>query len=126
MSWNSMSGAGDSETPSVSSSRKVRSADGKVRRHVECRQHGRDQIVIVGREDAEGSPTRSRDRSARSILDVPGFLVRARLVETAARQEGGYDRIVARAAGRRTGPGAWASAAIGCAGSGTSAAPSSS
>ena len=32
-------------------------ADGKVLRHVECRQHTRDEIAIVGRENAKESPT---------------------------------------------------------------------
>ena len=48
-----MSGAGDSETPSVSTSRKRAVADRKIRRRVERRKHRVDEGGIVGGENAE-------------------------------------------------------------------------
>ena len=78
MSWNSMSGAGDSETPSVSTSRKRAAADREIRRRAERRDDGVDQRGIVGRENAEAVADHVVEAAVGEIeLDVPGFLVRA-------------------------------------------------
>jgi hypothetical protein len=79
-------------------------ADGKVSRHVEGRERAGDQIVIVGREHAEGIANLVVEIGAGKIdVDVPGLLFRARLVEPASAQKGRGDRIVAGAAGSRGG-----------------------
>jgi hypothetical protein len=76
-------------------------ADRKVLRHVECRQHARDEIMIVGRENAEGIADDIIEIGASEIdVDMPGFFFRTGLVEPAAREEGGVHGIVAGAAGR--------------------------
>ena len=101
-----MSGAGDSETPSVSTSRNVRPPIGKSGGASSACNHGVDQRRVVGREDAEAVADHVVEAAVGEIeLDVPGFLVRARLVEAAARQEGGVDRDC-RASGRARDAGA--------------------
>ena len=96
-----MSGAGDSETPSVSASRKVRPADRKIRRRVERGDHRLDQCGLVGRVNAETVADHVIEPAFGQIeFDMPGFLFRAFFVEATAREESGGDRIVARAAGR--------------------------
>ena len=81
MSWNSMSGAGDSETPSVSTSRKRASADREIRRRGErLRCTASTSAGIVGREDAEAIADLVVEAAVGEIeLDMPGFLFRARL-----------------------------------------------
>ena len=77
-------------------------ADREIRRRVERLDHGVDERGIVGREDAEAVADRIVEAGFGQVeLDVPGLLVRARLVEARARQERRFHRIVARAAGRR-------------------------
>ena len=92
-----MSGAGESDTPSVSTSRKRAPADRKVRRRIERLDDGVDQRGIVGREDAERVADRVVDAGAGEIdVDVPGDLLGARAVEPRAREEFAGRRIVAR------------------------------
>ena len=52
-----MSGAGASETPSISTSRSVRPPIGKSGGASSAGDHGIDQRGIVGGKDAEASPT---------------------------------------------------------------------
>ena len=97
-----MSGAGDSETPSVSTSRSVRPPMGKSGGAFKRGEHRGNQIGIVGGKNTERIADDVIEIGAGKIdVDVPGFFFRARLVEAAAREESGIDRIVARAAGPR-------------------------
>ena len=121
MSWNSMSGAGESETPSVSTSRSVRPPMGKSAGASSAAITRVDQRRIIGREDAEAVADHIIETGASEIeFDMPGFFFRALLVEPAAREERGVHRIVARAAGRGdVGRSRLSLGGFGCAGSAT-------
>ena len=81
-------------------------ADGKIRRRVDGGDHRLDQIRIVGGKYAERIADDVIEIGAGEIdIDVPGFLLRARLVQAPARQERRMNRIIARAAGQRGGCG---------------------
>jgi hypothetical protein len=86
-----MSGAGESETPSISTARKRAPADREIRRRVERLDDALDQRGIVGREDAERVADRvvdavpaGRSRCARCLLGARALSrVRARNVPVA-------------------------------------------
>ena len=64
-------------------------------------EHARDEIMIVGRENAEEIADDIIEIGASKIdVDMPGFFFRTGLVEPAAREEGGVHGIVAGATGR--------------------------
>ena len=70
-----MSGAGDSETPSVSTSRKVRPPIGKSGGASSACDHGVDERRVVGREDAEAVADLVVEAAVGEIeFDMPGFL----------------------------------------------------
>ena len=76
-------------------------ADREVRRRGERRDHGIGERGIIGGEDAEGVADGVVDAGAFEIeLDVPGLLLRARLIEACARQEARHGRGLARASRR--------------------------
>ncbi len=77
-------------------------ADRKIRRRVDGGDHRLHQIRIVGGNYAEGIPHGVIEIATGEIdIDMPSFLLRARLVQAPARQECRSDRIVARSAGQR-------------------------
>ena len=95
-----MSGAGDERHAVDQHVTQRPAADRKIRGRVERAQNGVDQRRIVVRIKPEGVADLVVEPAAGEVeLDVPGFLLRARLVEQRARDEGGFDRVVTRAAG---------------------------
>src|SRR4029077_1888716 len=71
-------------------------ADRKISRGAERRYHGIDERGMIGREHAEGvAPAIVDARPRRVELNVPGFLLRTRLVQPGARQENRLRRILA-------------------------------
>ena len=99
-----MSGAGDSETPSISTSRSVRPPIGKSAGASSALITASTSAGSLVRKQAEGVADRVVEPAFGQVeLDVPGLLRGARLVEPRARDEGRLRRIVARAAGRACG-----------------------
>ena len=77
-----MSGAGASETPSISTSRKRAAADREIRRRAERLEHRVGQRRIVVRIKPERVADLVVEPALGQIeLDVPGLLRGARLVE---------------------------------------------
>ena len=71
-------------------------ADRKISRGAERRYHGIDESGMIGREHAEGVAHGIVDAGRRQVeLNVPGFLLRTRLVQLRARQENRLRRILA-------------------------------
>ncbi len=88
-----------SETPSVSTSRSVRPPIGKSGGAPSAAMTASTRARIVGRENAERVADHVVEAGVGEIeLDMPGFFLRAGLVEACARQESAGRRIVARAA----------------------------